>query len=88
METDERSEAAWLQMVGMRVRLRRVVLGVPQRTLAAAAGISSVTLSSVERGGHAATVAVYRRLAVACGLTLDHLLSDDPADLPPNPGRW
>lgn len=71
-------ERDWLLAVGMRFRLARVRGRESQRVLAARAGLSSVTLGSIERGDHVATLLTYTRLARALGLPLDRLLGDAP----------
>ncbi len=71
-------ELAWLREVGMRVRLARVRRRLTQREAAAAAGISAVTFSSVERADHVAGVLSYIWIARALGLSLSELLEGAP----------
>jgi len=72
------AERAWLAEVGMRLRLARVRRRLTQREAAAAAVLSAVTLGSVERAEHTATVLTYVRAARAVGLSLDELLDGAP----------
>ena len=71
-------EAAWLGAVGMRVRLARVVRGESQGELSGRSGISRVTVGSIERADHPASVIAYARLAGALGLSLAELLNGQP----------
>lgn len=71
-------ERAWLLAVGMRVRLGRVALRESQDGLAARAGVSRVTLGSIERGEHQAAVLTYVRLARVLGRPLAELLDGAP----------
>lgn len=68
-------EQEWLRSVGMRVRLSRVVTRETQDGLAERAGVSRVTLGSIERGEHPAVVLSYVRIGRALGLSLDELLA-------------
>ena len=56
------AEDAWLTRVGMRARLGRVARRKSQAALGARAGVSRVTVRSVERGDHPAAVTAYARL--------------------------
>lgn len=69
------AEREWLRSVGLRVRLSRVVTRESQDGLAARAGVSRVTLGSIERGEHPAVVLTYVRIARALGRSLDELLA-------------
>jgi transcriptional regulator with XRE-family HTH domain len=71
-------ELVWLREVGMRVRLARVRRRLTQREAAAAAGISAVTFSSVERADHVAGVLSYIWIARALELSLSELLDGAP----------
>ena len=71
-------EREWLREVGMRVRLARVRRRQSQDVLAPLAGVSRVTLGSIERGDHPAAVTSYVRLARTLGLSLDELLEGAP----------
>jgi transcriptional regulator with XRE-family HTH domain len=69
------AERARLRALGMRVRLRRVGGGKPQAQLGERAGVSRVTVGSIERGDHAASVLALWRLADALGVTITELLA-------------
>jgi DNA-binding XRE family transcriptional regulator len=71
-------EAAWLRAVGLRVRLARVAHGESQAELGGRAGVSRVTVGSVERADHAAAVTAYARIADALGMSLAELLGGAP----------
>jgi transcriptional regulator with XRE-family HTH domain len=73
-ETASDIERNWLLDVGMRVRLARVRARESQGELATRAGVSRVTVGSIERADHPAVVLAYRRLAEALGLPLAELL--------------
>lgn len=75
---DKGEERAWLLVVGMRVRPGRVALRESQDGLAARAGVSRVTLGSIERGEHQASVLTYVRLARVLGRPLAELLDGAP----------
>jgi transcriptional regulator with XRE-family HTH domain len=72
------AERVWLQTVGMRVRLARVARRESRAALATLAGVSRVTLGSVERGDHPAGLLVYARVAGAIGVPLAELLDGAP----------
>jgi transcriptional regulator with XRE-family HTH domain len=72
------AERVWLLEVGMRVRLARVRGRESQDVLAARAGVSRVTLGSIERGEHPAVVLSYSRLARALSVSLGELLDGAP----------
>lgn len=69
------AEREWLRSVGLRVRLARVVTRETQDGLAERAGVSRVTLGSIERGEHPAVVLTYVRIGRALGVSLDELLA-------------
>jgi DNA-binding XRE family transcriptional regulator len=71
-------EVSYLVELGFRVRVARLRRRVSQDELAQLAGVSRVTLGSIERGEHAATVLTYRKLARAFGVTLSDLLEEEP----------
>lgn len=74
-------EQAWLTEVGGRLRTARLISRLSQDALAAKAGVSRVTLGSVERAEHVASLLTYRRVAAALDLPLADLvadLSDEP----------
>ena len=72
------AERSWLLDVGMRVLLARVRARETQEELAARAGVSRVTVGSIERADHPAVVLAYRRLAQAQGVSLGKLLDGAP----------
>lgn len=72
------NEAAWLRAAGMRVRLARVARGESQAELSGRSGVSRVTVGSIERADHPASVTAYARLASALGLPLAELLGGQP----------
>lgn len=72
------AEREYLEKVGMRIKLARVARRETQVGLAEQVDVSRVTLGSVERGDHPASVLVYVRLARTLGLSLDELLDGAP----------
>jgi transcriptional regulator with XRE-family HTH domain len=62
----------------MRVRLGRVARRESQEELGARAGVSRVTVGSVERADHPAGVLAYVRLAKAIGVPVGDLLDGAP----------
>ena len=64
----------WLQTVGMRVLLARTAGRQSQEELGRRAGVSRVTVGSIERGDHPASVLAYARLAAVLGLVVGELL--------------
>lgn len=68
-------ERAWLRGLGLRVRLGRVARGEAQTEPGARAGVSRVTVGSIERADHPASVVSYARLARALAVPLADLLS-------------
>lgn len=58
----------------MRVLLARTVRRESQEELGRLAGVSRVTVGSIERGDHPASVVAYARLADALGLPVGELL--------------
>jgi transcriptional regulator with XRE-family HTH domain len=69
-------EVAYLREVGLRVKLLRVTRGISQEELGAASGVSRVTVGSIERGDHPASVLAYRKLARAFGVRISELLDE------------
>lgn len=74
MTEAETAGAAWLRDVGMRVRLGRVAARLSQEELGDRTGVSRVTVGSIERGDHPASVIAFRRLADALGVETGELL--------------
>lgn len=76
--TRTEAERVWLRTVGMRIRLGRVASRESQDALAVRAGVSRVTLGSVERGDHPAGLLTYVRLGRAIKVPLAELLDGAP----------
>lgn len=74
------SERGYLRMLGLRIRLLRTARRLFQDRLAEAAGVSRVTLGSIERGEHPAVLVTYVRLAAALDLRLPDLVDADATD--------
>lgn len=74
-----RSEPEYLRLVSRRLRAFRVLAGVTQEELAILADMSRVTLGSLERGEHAATLLTYLRLARVLGVDMGALLDEEPS---------
>ena len=74
MAADADAELVYLRRVGLRVKLARVARGLSQEQLGAVSGVSRVTVGSIERGDHPASVLAYRRLAEAFGVAVSELL--------------
>jgi transcriptional regulator with XRE-family HTH domain len=74
--TDPEDDLVYLRSVGLRVKLLRVARGMSQGELGAASGVSRVTVGSIERGDHPASVLAYRGLARAFGVSLAELLDE------------
>jgi transcriptional regulator with XRE-family HTH domain len=70
-------EHAYVAAVGQRVRLLRVARRLSQDAFADLAGVSRVTLGSIERGEHAAGLLTYVKLADALGVGLSFLVDLD-----------
>jgi transcriptional regulator with XRE-family HTH domain len=81
MAEDLTDDSSFLRDLGLRVRLFRVARGLSQNDLARASGVSRVTLGSIERGEHAASLLAYRKLAGALGRDLGELLGE--GEVPP-----
>lgn len=64
----EESERPYLVLVGRRVRAARILAGLTQDELAARAAMSRVTLGTIERGDHAATLLTYLKASRALRL--------------------
>lgn len=79
MAADSEADLVYLRDVGLRVKLMRVTRGLSQEELGAASGVSRVTVGSIERGDHPASVLAYRRLARDFRVDLSELLDErDP----------
>lgn len=73
-------ERAYLRPLSIRIRLLRTARRLSQDRLAEAAGVSRVTLGSIERGDHLAVLVTYVRLAAALNLRLPDLVDPDATD--------
>lgn len=78
MTTDQ--ERAYLQALGLRLRLLRTANQLSQAQLGEAADVTRAQVSGTERADHAANLLVYARLAAAFGLRLPDLIDPDIAD--------
>jgi transcriptional regulator with XRE-family HTH domain len=83
MAEHQADDSLFLRDLGLRVRLFRVAQGLSQDKLARVSGVSRVTLGSIERGEHAASLLAYRRLARALGRDLGELLREGEVLPPP-----
>lgn len=79
---DEEGDRAYLDSVGLRVRLFRMARSMSQGELASRASVSRVTLGSIERGDHAAGLLTYLKLARALDRDVGELLAGGEV-LPP-----
>ncbi|HEV7656589.1 MAG TPA: helix-turn-helix transcriptional regulator [Mycobacteriales bacterium] len=70
-------ERSYLRLVSRRVRSQRVLAGITQDELAERAGMSRVTLGSIERGDHGASVLTYLKVARALGVPMGTLLDEE-----------
>lgn len=77
-ETATGDERTWLRTGGMRVRLGRVARRESQEQLGERAGVTRVTVGSVERADHPAVVLAYIRLARALDRPPGELLDGAP----------
>jgi transcriptional regulator with XRE-family HTH domain len=77
--TGPEDERPYLRLVSRRVRSRRVLVGITQEELATRAAVSRVTLGSVERGDHAATLLTYLKVARTLGVPMGSLLDEEPS---------
>jgi transcriptional regulator with XRE-family HTH domain len=73
------ADSDWLRDVGMRVRLARVARRLSQAQLGERSGFTRVTVGSLERGDHPASVLAYVKVARALGVPLAELLADEGA---------
>lgn len=68
----------YLLRVGLRIRAQRVLRQVSQDDLAKRSGVSRVTLGSIERADHAASITTYVALADGLGIDVGDLLTKRP----------
>ena len=73
------TDCDWLREVGMRVRLARVARRLSQAELGERSGVTRVTVGSLERGDHPASVLAYVKVAKGLGVPLAELLGDEDA---------
>lgn len=71
--------AAHLAEVGLRIKAWRVRRRIRQDVLADRASVSRVTLGSIERGEHAATLTTYLKVARALAVDLGDLVTERDA---------
>lgn len=74
--TTTKERDSYLLKVGLRIRARRVLRQVNQDQLARLSTVSRVTLGSIERGDHAATLPTYVALARGLGIDVGDLLTE------------
>lgn len=77
MATDADAELVYLRQVGLRVKLARVTRRLSRRSSGRPQGCPRVTVGSIERGDHPASVLAYRRLARTFGVPVSELLDVD-----------
>lgn len=65
----------YLLRVGLRIKAQRVLRQVSQDDLAKRSGVSRVTLGSIERADHAASITTYVALAAGLGIDVGDLLT-------------
>lgn len=68
----------YLLRIGLRIKAQRVLRQVNQDDLAKRAGVSRVTLGSIERADHAASITTYVALADGLGIDVGDLLTKRP----------
>jgi transcriptional regulator with XRE-family HTH domain len=73
-------ERAYVEALGLRIRLLRIARRLSQTELAATADVARSLLGSVERGDHPAGLLTYARLASALDIPLRDLIDPNSAD--------
>ena len=73
----EGAHRAYLEEIGLRIRALRVRRRVNQEQLAEVAALSRVTLGSIERGEHSASLLTYLKLARALRVDVGDLLREE-----------
>lgn len=68
----------YLLRIGLRIKAQWVLRQVNQDDLAKRAGVSRVTLGSIERADHAASITTYVALADGLGVDVGDLLTQRP----------
>lgn len=66
-----------LRSIGLRIAMRRQVLGISQMDLALACGISANTMSSIEAGRVDTKISILRKIATELRCSTDYLLFDN-----------
>jgi XRE family transcriptional regulator, aerobic/anaerobic benzoate catabolism transcriptional regulator len=70
------ADEAYLLTVGTRVRSERQRLSLSRRALAEASGVSERYLAELERGAGNASLLVLRQVAIALGVRVEELASE------------
>jgi XRE family transcriptional regulator, aerobic/anaerobic benzoate catabolism transcriptional regulator len=70
------ADEAYLLTVGTRVRAERQRLALSRRALAEASGVSERYLAELERGAGNASLLVLRQVAIALGVRVEDLASE------------
>jgi transcriptional regulator with XRE-family HTH domain len=79
MKGERKTEASrFADAVGHRVRAVRLARGMTCQDVADMAGVGRSSLAKWETGGGAGTLLMAARVAVALGVSLDELVSDQP----------
>lgn len=73
----EPGDEAYLRVVGERVRLMRLQMGMSRKALSQASGVSERYLAELERGSGNASLLVLRRIAEALGTRVHDLTLED-----------
>jgi XRE family aerobic/anaerobic benzoate catabolism transcriptional regulator len=81
----EQQEAAYLSRLGERVRAWRTEHRMTRKTLSEASGVSERYLAQLESGQGNISVLLLRKVALAMGVPIEHLVQD--ADRSPRAGR-
>lgn len=72
-------DEAYLRLVGYRVRVERVRRNMSRKVLSQASGVSERYLAELERGTGNASLLVVRQIALAMGLGIADLTSEQTA---------
>lgn len=63
-----------------KMKLARTELGMTQKALAEAVGISRQTMNAIEQGDYNPTIRLCRRICKVLGRTLDELFGEEDSD--------
>lgn len=63
-----------------KIKLARTELGMTQKALAEAVGISRQTMNAIEQGDYNPTIRLCRRICKVLGRTLDELFGEEDSD--------